>query len=171
MMRRLIAAIAVITASTPAHAELREATPNGFVSAHEAVVAVPPAAVWAALVAWQDWWPAQHSYSGKAPALELKAGGALSERWAGGEVLHATVVNMLPPKMLRLRGEFGPLQSMPVTAVLDFILKPEGNGTKLAMQYRVAGGAATLASFAKPVDGVMAEGFARLVATVSKSKN
>lgn len=157
-MIRAVALLVLLAA--PAASEVVARAPDAFTVHHEAVVAKPPAAVWAALVQWDHWWPLEHSYSGKAMTLAPVAGGALSESWPGGSVLHATVVNVQPPRLLRLNGGFGPLQDMPVAAVLDFDLKPEGVGTRLSLTYRVAGPAA--GPLADPVDGVMGTAFARL---------
>lgn len=159
---KLLAAL-ILASATPAAAGVTASAPDGFVSRNEAVVPLAPAQVWAALVQWDRWWSPDHSYSGKAPTLKAVAGGGLVESWPGGEVLHATVVNSLPPTLLRLNGGFGPLQSLPVNAVLDFQLRPEGAGTKLVMIYTVAGNAsAGLDKLAVPVDAVMSGGFARL---------
>ena len=157
------AIVLALTLACPAAAAVTGVAPDGFTSQHDAVIAVPPEQAWSALVAWQQWWPPAHSYSGTPPVLVLRAGGGLVETWPGGEVLHATLVNALPPKLLRLTGGFGPLQSLPVTAVLDFVLTPVGAGTRIVMTYRVAGNAgARLDTLATPVDTVMGEGFARL---------
>lgn len=158
-MRRAAALLALLVA-VPAAAEVTASAPAAFTSRHAASIAAPPAQVWAALLAWHRWWPAAHSYSGTAPTLDARAGGALAESWSGGTVRHATVVAAMPPRLLRLHGGFGPLQALPVAAVLEFELKPEGQGTALVLTYRVAGPG--LDGLAAPVDGVMAEGFARL---------
>jgi uncharacterized protein YndB with AHSA1/START domain len=152
--------------AAPALAKVETSAPDGFVSASSALVPLPPAAVWTALTNWSAWWDPAHSYSGKPGMLRLdvKPGGLLSEQWPGGQVWHAQVVNALPPSLLRLHGGFGPLQSLPVNAVLDFSLKAEGSGTRLTMTYRVAGSAVSkLDTLAAPVDAVMSAGFARLV--------
>ena len=163
MMRA--AAISMLIAA-PASAAVISSAPDGFVSQNETLVPLPPAAVWAALTNWTAWWDPAHSYSGKPGTLTLdaRAGGALLETWPGGSTLHATVVNAMPPTLLRLHGGFGPLQSLPVTAVLDFTLKAEGGATRLTMTYRVAGSATSkLGTLAAPVDAVMSAGFARLI--------
>jgi uncharacterized protein YndB with AHSA1/START domain len=156
--RALIVAFALL--AVPAAAEVTGATPGGFTSTHTSLVARPPAQVWDALVQWDHWWPLEHSYSQAHMTLSPVAGGALSESWAGGSVLHATVINAQPSRLLRLSGGFGPLQALPVTAILDVALKPEGAGTRLTLTYRVAG--PDLAPMAAPVDGVMGDAFARL---------
>ncbi len=158
---------------SPALAAVSSAAPDGFVSTSTAELPLPPAKVWQALTAWASWWDPAHSYSGKAGALRLdaRAGGTLQERWGGGSVLHAVVVNVMPPALLRLHGGFGPLQSLPVDAVLDFSLKAEGTGTRLTMTYRVAGPtSARLDTLATPVDAVMSAGFARLVTFATAGK-
>jgi uncharacterized protein YndB with AHSA1/START domain len=167
MMRAAILALALVAA--PACAEVMERGPDGFVSRSKGVLVKPPAEVWAALTSWR-WWDPAHSYSGRPGVLVLepKAGGTLSESWDGNSVWHATVVNAMPPKLLRMHGGFGPLQGLPVNAVLDFVLAPTGTGTTLTMTYRVGGPAtAKLDTLAGPVDGVMSAGFARLVQLVN----
>lgn len=158
--------MALLLLASPAAAEVTQSGPDGFVSRNEALVARPPAELWTALLAWSSWWDPAHSYSGKPGVLVLepRAGGTLTETWDGGSVWHATVVNAMPPRLLRLHGGFGPLQGQPASAVLDFQLKPEGAGTRLTMTYRVGGPAmAKLDALAAPVDSVMTAGFQRLV--------
>jgi hypothetical protein len=153
----------VMLVATPASAAVIASAPDGFTSRNDALVPVAPDTAWAALLAWHQWWSKDHSYSGTPPHLAAQAGGGLVERWPGGEVLHATVINIQPPKRLRLSGGFGPLQSLPVAAILDFSLVAEGTGTRITMVYSVAGNAAAkLDGLAAPVDGVMAAGLARL---------
>jgi hypothetical protein len=166
MTARAALALLATLAAAPAAAEVVETAPTGFTSRSEAWVAKPPAELWAALLQWGRWWDPAHSYSARPGALVLepRANGTLSESWEGGSVWHATVLNVLPPQLLRLSGGFGPLQALPVSAVLDFTLKPEGEGTRLTMSYRVGGPPQTrLPDLAAPVDAVMSAGFARLV--------
>jgi hypothetical protein len=160
---RSFGAMLAMAVATPAAAAVTASAPDGFISRNEVVVPVAPEAAWTALIAWHRWWSKEHSYSGTPPQLAATAGGGLVERWPGGEVLHATVVNMLPPKLLRLSGGFGPLQALPVAAVLDIRLTAVGSTTRITMIYNVAGtAAAKLDALAAPVDSVMAEGLARL---------
>lgn len=166
---RPAAILALALLAGPASAEVTETGPDGFVSRSKAVLVKPPAEVWAALTSWR-WWDPAHSYSGRPGALVLdaKAGGTLSESWDGNSVWHATVVNVMPPKLLRMHGGFGPLQGLPVSAVLDFAVEPYGTGTTLTMTYRVGGpSTAKLDRLAAPVDAVMSAGFARLVQLVN----
>jgi uncharacterized protein YndB with AHSA1/START domain len=163
MKRRLLLALLL---AAPVGARVTQSAPDSFVSSSEAVLPLPPDQVWTSLLAWSAWWDPAHSYSGAAGALDLQAeaGGAVMERWSGGSVRHAVVLSAMPPALLRLSGGFGPLQALPVVAVLDFSLKAQGNGTRLTMTYRVAGSAASrLDSLAAPVDAVMSAAFIRLV--------
>lgn len=161
-MKRALAVLTVLAAA-PAAAAVTASAPDGFVSRSEITVPVAPEKAWAALLAWHEWWAKAHSYSGTPPRLDARAGGGLVESWPGGEMLHATVINLQPPKQLRLLGGFGPLQALPVTAILDFRLAAEGSATRITMVYSVAGNrSAKLDTLAAPVDGVMAQGLARL---------
>lgn len=166
------ALLAALLAATPATARLETAGADGFISTNEAVVPVLPATAWAALVAWARWWDPAHSYSRQPGAMVLtpEAGAALLERWPGVSVRHAVVLAAMPGSLLRLSGGFGPLQALPVNAILEFTLKPEGGATRLAMTYRVAGPGQHLDQLAAPVDAVMSAGFARLTAFASQGK-
>ncbi len=161
--RRLTAA-ALLALAAPALAEVTANAPDGFTVVHKSTANVPPAAMWRALLDWQGWWPAAHSYSGSAANLSLNpvAGGALREKWAGGEVLHATVLQARTERLLRLDGAFGPLQAMPVTAIMDLALAPDGTGTKISLTYRVSGPA--IGQFAPAVDSVLSDAFTQLAA-------
>ncbi|WP_199554492.1 SRPBCC family protein [Sandaracinobacteroides hominis] len=157
----------------PAQAEVVESGPQGFTSQSSALLSKPPAEVWARLVEWPRWWDPAHSYSGNAASLSLdpRAGGLLIETWDGGSVRHAVVVAAMPGTMLRMSGGFGPLQALPMDAILDFSLQPEGQGTRLTMRYRVGGPPQSgLDKLAAPVDAVMSAGFQRLSRFVETGK-
>lgn len=161
-MKRGVALFALACAA-PAHADVAASAPDGFTLRNTVLIAKPPSQVWSALVAWDRWWSPAHSYSGKAPRLDARAGGALAESWPGGSVAHAYVLNAQPDKLLRMQGGFGPLQTLPVVAILSFALVAEGAGTRLTMTYSVAGPtSAKLDGLAPIIDGVMSNGFDRL---------
>ncbi len=154
------------TLASPAQSAVIKSAPDGFVSESAAVVDVRPARVWRALTNWSKCWDKAHSYSGQAGAIQLdpRGGGLLLERWDKNSVQHAVVLSAVAPSSLRLSGGFGPLQALPVNAILEFSLRGEGSGTRLTMTYRVAGPAANnLDTLAVPVDSVMSEGFSRLL--------
>ncbi|WP_156874473.1 SRPBCC family protein [Sandarakinorhabdus limnophila] len=154
------------TMASPAQAAVIKSAPDGFVSESSAVIGVKPARMWRALTNWSNWWDKAHSYSGKAEAIHLdpRGGGLLLERWDKNSVKHAVVLSAVAPSSLRMSGGFGPLQALPVNAILEFSLRGEGSDTRLTMTYRVAGTAANnLDTLAVPEDNVMSEGFSRLL--------
>lgn len=148
--------------TTHAGAEVREAGPSGFLSAHELQLDGSPRAVYRALTRdIAKWWDASHSYGGEARAFSLRArpGGCFCERLAdGGFVEHMRVVFARPPRAerdtgeLRLAGGLGPLQTMAVSGSMTFLLEATDTGTRLSYRYRVNGGG--LDGWAEPVDQV-----------------
>jgi hypothetical protein len=159
---RYLLALALLIA-TPAQAEVLTSGPDHFTIQHKQDVAVPRAKLWVALIRWDGWWSPKHSFSGRSPKLDARANGALSEIWPQGGVLHATVTNIQPPKLLRMNGAFGPLQSMPVTAILNVQIEEVGQNSRVTLTYTVGGpSSAKLDQLAKPVDTVWAEGVTRL---------
>ena len=70
---------ATLLVAAPAAARVEAVGPDGFVSANEALVPLPPAQLWAALINWSGWWDPAHSYGGKpgGVVLEPRAGGRL----------------------------------------------------------------------------------------------
>lgn len=173
-MRRLVlgpALLALAVASPPAQAAPLSVTPDGFVLRY--VVTAPtadPAALYAQFSRIGDWWSGEHSYSGDAKnlSLDLKAGGCWCETWPGGSIEHARLVLAMPGRALRFVGGFGPLQALPVNAVLSvsFAEGPQGGGT-MTVTYRVAGpAAAKLEALAAPVDQVLGAQMASFAARV-----
>ena len=116
------------TMASPAQAAVIKSAPDGFVSESSAVIGVKPARMWRALTNWSNWWDKAHSYSGKAEAIHLdpRGGGLLLERWDKNSVQHAVVLSAVAPSSLRMSGGFGPLQALPVNAILEFSLRGEG---------------------------------------------
>jgi len=162
-MRFRLLALSLLWAS-PASAEIVRSADTGFVTRHRLTVAAPPAKVWEVLVHPERWWDGAHTYSGSAANLSLdpRPGGCWCEKTATGGVEHMRVVYLARGDMLRMTGGLGPLQAMPVTAVMTVTLKPAGTGTELTADYAVAGPG--LAGIAAPVDGVLAGQYARLKA-------
>lgn len=154
--------------AAPAAAEVRNPSDTGFVSEHKLTIAAPPAKVWETLVQPARWWDAAHTYSGSAANLTLDArpGGCWCEKTAGGGVEHMRIVYLAANDTLRMSGGLGPLQAMPVTAVLTVTLKPAGAGTELTASYAVAGPG--LGGIAAPVDGVLGGQWTRLKAAAER---
>lgn len=170
-MKPLLAAV-LLALAIPADAGVRESGPDHFTIVHTAWVGQTPGAQWDALVDWPGWWPDVHTWSGSAANLDFdaEADGELEEEWgADNSALHGIVLNAQPGKLLRMTAPFGPLQALPVTAILDIVLAPENGGTRVTLTHRVAGPPnLKLDALAPAVDAVMAQGFARLLAHVPK---
>jgi uncharacterized protein YndB with AHSA1/START domain len=150
-------------------AEVRSASADGFVIVESRRVEAARAKVYAALPAVDRWWNAEHSYSGSAANLSLKAeaGGCFCERWNGGEVEHGRVIMALRDQVLRLQASLGPLQGRAVNGVLTFQLKPDegsgGKATSLTLTYAVNGASGSALDKSAPaVDSVLREQLERL---------
>jgi uncharacterized protein YndB with AHSA1/START domain len=171
--RRRVLMLAVLVAGL-AQAEVRETTDSAFVIESSVSTAASPAAVYAALGKVSAWWDPQHTWSGSARnlSLQLQAGGCFCEKLAdGGSVQHGRVVFAQPGKLLRLDTALGPLQEMAVTGVLTFKLTPEASGTRITMNYRVAGAFTMQAAKLAPlVDQVMGGQLERLRAHLNTGK-
>lgn len=132
---------------------------------------LPPAAAYDRLVHVETWWSSAHTYSGDASNLNLeaRAGGCWCENWAVGSVEHGRVLAAIPGKLLRVSGGFGPLQALPVGAVMTFTLTPADNGaaTALSVRYRVAG---PVGELGPPVTTVLGQQIDGLVAAVNAPK-
>jgi uncharacterized protein YndB with AHSA1/START domain len=128
--------------SGPSPGAVRDVQSGSFHLETVVLIEAGPAATYRDLVRLPRWWDPEHTWSGSARnlSLEPRAGGCFCEKLAdGGSVQHARVVFAQPGKLLRLEGAFGPLQEMPVQAVLTFTLAPDGPGTRVTMTYRAAG--------------------------------
>ncbi len=164
----------IIAAAAPmAGADVVDASASGFTTRNTAAIAASPAEVYARLV--RDvgkWWDPAHTFSGDAKNLSIdgRAGGLFQEKLAGGgSVLHLTVVNAEPGKMLRMVGGMGPLQAMGVSGSMTWQFKPEGAGTRVDLVYTVGGySPGGLESIAPLADKVLAEQLQRLKAYVEK---
>ncbi|MBA4283983.1 MAG: ATPase [Xanthomonadaceae bacterium] len=163
---RFAVVAAAVLLSGSAQAELLKSAETGFVARNAVTIAARPDQVWAALIAPARWWNPAHSWSGKAAnfSLEARAGGCFCEALAnGGSVEHQRVVFSHPGQLLRLVGGLGPLQPEAVSAVMNWELKADGEGTRLTQTYAVSGMVdGGLSGWAVPVDGVIREQLERL---------
>lgn len=174
MNKPLLHLLAALAFSTTAMAEVRETAPNAFHVETSISSTAPPAAVYSALTRHiGKWWDSGHTFSGDSRNLTLdkRPGGCFCERLPGGGVQHARVIYADAGKMLRLEGSLGPLQEMAVAGVWTFKLDPEGTGTKVTMNYRIAG-ALTMdsAKLAPLVEQVLTVQLQRLKAFADLSK-
>ena len=148
-------------------ADTGNVTPAGFVSIFREEVKASPAQLWQATTDLPRWWSNEHTYSGQAARMTFdpQAGGCWCERWGdNNSVEHGHVVHAVPGRSLRLYANLGPLQELPVSAVLTFTIATQEAKTILRWTYRVSGGAdAGLDKLAPLVDQVLGQQFRRLV--------
>lgn len=149
-------------------AKVMASAPDGFVSEHVLDIKASPAQVYKAMT--EDvsrWWDAAHSYTGDAHnfSLDARAGGCFCEDFPnGGGIEHMRVLYADPGKFLRMHGGLGPLQSMPITGVMDFEFTATDSGTRLTYRYSVHGPvSAELEGLAGPVDAVQLGQLKRLI--------
>lgn len=153
-----------VFAAAPASAETAAVSDTGFTITVQREISLPPARVFQALAHVDRWWNAEHTWSGKAAnlSLRLEAGACFCERWAGGTVEHGRVIAAMHDRLLRLQAPLGPLQSMPVSAVLNFETREQQGHTMLRVTYAIADAAGGLAELAPAVDKVITEQVDRL---------
>jgi uncharacterized protein YndB with AHSA1/START domain len=171
-MGRTAAVLLLTSALTAgaARAEIIDSQPGGFTVRESRVIAAPPAAVWAALIAPAGWWDSQHTFSQDARNLTLspRPGGFWQEALpSGGGARHMVVVLVDPPSVLRLEGGLGPLQALGVAGHLTFKLAAQAGGTLVTETYDVGGHApGGLDKLAGPVNEVLDEQLGRLKSRV-----
>ena len=169
-MRFFIAACLLLSA--PVSAKIVAADGHGFALHQSVDVAAPPAKAWAALLRVQDWWSKDHTYSGKAERLSLdpRPGGCFCERLdGGGGVEHMRVALIQPGQRLVLTGALGPLLLEGTAGVMDLTVAKAPGGSRITMDYRVAGfGGDNGSDLAPKVDAMLAEQLKRLVAAAER---
>ncbi|MFI2810266.1 MULTISPECIES: hypothetical protein [Microbulbifer] len=166
-LRNGAAAWALAFASAAPTAAVLHSESDEFVIRHEVELGVSSDVVFAGLAALPKWWSGDHSYSGDAGnfSFDLAAGGCFCERWGGASAEHLRVIYAVPEREVRLRGELGPLQTMPVSGLMRWRIVPRGSGATLTWEYRVWGAAsAQLDRVAAPVDQVLGQQLSALAA-------
>lgn len=162
----VVGALAALSLSGVARAEVVEQGPNGFRLKSVLQIKAPPARVYQAIGELGRWWDGEHSYSGKASNITfpLKAGECWCEALpGGGSVRHGVVVLAFPERgMIRADAALGPLQDEGVTGALLFLMTPKDGGTELTVTYNVGGARDFIVKAAPVVDGVLTAGWARL---------
>lgn len=163
-MRLCIFAIATLLAS-PASAEVVSASSNGFHIRQSAQLVAPPETAYSAFGRVGSWWSPEHTYSGKAEnmSMALSSGGCFCERLENdGGIEHMRISFIDPGKRIVLTGSLGPLLYEATAGVMDVQFERIAGGSRVEMDYRVAGfangGAEKLAPL---VDSVLAEQFKR----------
>lgn len=170
-MRSILFA-SLLVLSAPALGEVVSAGTNGFEISNSASLVIPPGQAYAAFGRLGAWWSDGHSYSGKAAnmQLDLRPGGCFCESIpAGGGVEHMRVAVVLPNQRIVMTGGLGPLLYEAASGVMDITFAPIAGGTKVTMNYRVAGFArGNAATMAPLVDAVLAEQLKRYRAYAAK---
>ncbi|MET0225795.1 MAG: hypothetical protein ABW187_05075 [Dokdonella sp.] len=168
-MKRISAVLgaALFACATAVHAEVKQAAADGFLIAFSEPTMATPAKTYAAVAAIPLWWDSEHTWSGSASNLSLKAEaeGCFCERWPGGSVEHGRVVMAIPGKLLRLETALGPLQEFALHGILSFWIRTDEDdgSTRLDIEYRVNGASASgLDAFAPKVDEVLGAQVVRL---------
>jgi uncharacterized protein YndB with AHSA1/START domain len=175
-MRRMqpIALAVCLAIAGAARAETSDVSSAGFTVTYAMAVDSEPERVWQAFTQLPLWWNSAHSWSGQASnmSLDARAGGCWCEQWGDGRsAMHGRVLMALPGSVLRMHAWLGPLQDLPVAAVLTFATAKRDGATRLRVTYRVAGAAeAGLDKLAAPVDGVIGEQVRRLKAYIETGK-
>jgi uncharacterized protein YndB with AHSA1/START domain len=165
------AALAAALLPALAGAEVKSASPEGFVIEQRYEVAAPAARVWEALMHPEEWWPSDHTWSGERRNLGISpyAGACFCERWAGGSAEHGRVIMVVPGSLLRLSATLGPLQEMAVTGVITVSLEEKEGATTVVVTHRVSGDAShKLDTLAPVVDAVNGQQFGALAAAAAK---
>ena len=159
--RHLLLAGLLVGAGSAARAEVVSAGPNGFEIRHSIQLVAPPATVYAAFGKIDGWWAKGHTYSGNSANLRLSLtpGGCFCERLpGGGGIEHLRVTYVDPGKRVVLTGSLGPLLYEATAGVMDVQFERIAGGTRVTMNYRVAGFAKGGGERLAPlVDQVLAE--------------
>ena len=158
---KIIVALALLTASAPAAADVVTASSNGFEIRQTVPLVVKPEIAFAAFANLPSWWNAEHTYSGKAEnlSLSLTPSGCFCESFPdGGGIEHMHVTYVDTGKRILMTGALGPLLYEATSGVMDVQIKSTAGGSQLTLDYRASGffngGAAKLAPV---VDKVLAD--------------
>lgn len=164
-MKWIIVAAGLTCVSGAAQAEVVSSGPNGFHVRQAMQLVVPQEVAFAAFGRVGSWWNKAHTYSGDSAnlSLSLSPGGCFCERLpGGGGVEHMRVTYVDPGKRAVLTGSLGPLLYDATVGSMDLQFEKIAGGTKVTMNYRVAGFANGGAEKMAPlVDGVLADQFKR----------
>lgn len=133
----------LLTAPLPAAAKVLDVSRNGFTLENSVTVPVDAATAWKALVDEVGrWWPADHTWTGKAGnlSIEPRAGGCFCEIDGGHQALHMSIAHVQPEKLLRMLGGLGPLQGMGLSGTMEWrFAAADGGGTTITLWYRAGG--------------------------------
>lgn len=141
--RILVSAGLLLAVTLPARAEILDSSASGFTIQNAISVPVDAATAWNALS--NDvgrWWPADHTWTGKASNLSIqaRAGGCFCELDGAHQAQHMLVTYVEPGKLMRMVGGLGPLQGMGLSGTMEWRLSEGDNGrTRITLWYRAGG--------------------------------
>lgn len=143
-------------------AEVSNLGENGFTIRHSLKTAAEPFVVYRTMTAHIDqWWSAEHSWSGDAANLYMKVarGGCFCEQLPGnGQAEHLRLIYFSPGNELRFDGALGPLQAMAVQGRMIWKIEADEEGSIVSFTYHVFGHPqGGLSGIAGAVDGVIGE--------------
>lgn len=161
----LLTTVLLGAAILPVNAGVERADAHSALITHRIELEGSVSDSWQLLIEPSQWWNSDHTWSGDARNMQLdpRAGGCWCEIWGDSSVEHGRIIRAEPNKHLRLQGGFGPLQGMPVFAVMDFSLSEIEGKTVLNFRYEFSGpSSAQLDQIAPAVDSVMATQLSQL---------
>ena len=170
---------ALVALATPAiaPAEVVSASPHGFEIRHIVQTVTPQPAAFDAFAQLPQWWGKDHTYSGDSAnlSLSLNPGGCFCERLPdGGGVEHMRVAYVVPGERLVMTGSLGPLLYEATAGVMDVRVERIAGGSRLILNYRVAGfangGADKLAPLVDRVLGEQMARFRKFAAAMPKTR-
>ena len=141
-MLKYLTPLALMASATPATAEVISADSHDFEVQHVVNLVIPQPKAFAAFGQVGQWWNKDHTYSGDAArmVLQMRPGGCLCESFAdGGGVEHMRVTYVQPGEQIVLTGSLGPLLYQATTGVMDVKVERIAGGSRVIMNYRVAG--------------------------------
>ncbi|HET7708440.1 MAG TPA: hypothetical protein VFK50_02770 [Sphingomicrobium sp.] len=142
-MMKWILAMALGLGTTPAAAEVVSSGANGFRVRHTVQIVAPTQNAFEAFTQVGGWWDGEHTYSGDAANLSLAVspGGCFCERIpkTGGGIEHLRVAYVEPGQRLVLTGSLGPLLYEATTGVMDVKVERIAGGSRVVLDYKVAG--------------------------------
>lgn len=157
---RVVPLIAISMMATPASAAVVAADDHGFEIQHSINLVVPQAEAFTAFGQIGQWWNNEHTYSGdgKRMSLQMRPGGCFCEPLeGGGGIEHMRVTYVQPGERVVLTGGLGPLLYEATAGVMDVKVERIAGGSRVTMNYRVAGfakgGAAAMAPLVDQVLG------------------
>lgn len=170
-MRNTMLVVLLVLMTTHVVAEVTDSAANGFRTVNELVVADGRAETWVAAVGQVDrWWSSDHTVSGDASRLSIKAEmqGCFCETLGNkAGVVHLVVTMVNPTHLLRMTGGLGPLGLMGVDGNMTWEFADIEDGTRVTFTYAVGGYSKDgLDEIAPAVDFVIGEALGRLKAYV-----